>query len=104
MHKYEKQKVSCGGTDAKDTSDSIHTRHLMCMFDVVVHSRCRKMYAEHALERLQEDEQQHVSPGEDDEERMKRAVTSTLPKNLIARTPYKYISHYYSKPLYRRSS
>lgn len=41
---YIKQKVSCGGIDAQDISDYIHTRHPMCMFDVVMHSRCRKMY------------------------------------------------------------
>jgi hypothetical protein len=36
MHKYEKQKILCGGTDAQDISGSIHTRHLVCMFDVPV--------------------------------------------------------------------
>jgi hypothetical protein len=36
MHKYEKQKVSCGGTDAQGISGSIHTRHLVCMFVVAV--------------------------------------------------------------------
>jgi hypothetical protein len=38
MHKYEEQSVPYGGTDAQGTSDSIHTRHLMCLFDVVVRS------------------------------------------------------------------
>jgi hypothetical protein len=40
----------------------------MCIFDVVVHSRCRKMYAVQSLEQLLEDKQQHASPGEKDEE------------------------------------
>jgi hypothetical protein len=38
MHKYEEQNVSYGGTDAKGISDSIHTRYLVCMFDVAVQS------------------------------------------------------------------
>jgi hypothetical protein len=45
MHKYKEQIVPYGGTDAQGISGSIHTRHLVCMFDVVVHSRCRPMYA-----------------------------------------------------------
>jgi hypothetical protein len=36
MHKYEKQKVPYGGTDAQGISGSIHMRHLMCKFDVAV--------------------------------------------------------------------
>jgi hypothetical protein len=57
MHKYEEQKVPCEGTDAQGISDSIHMRHLGCMFDVVVLSRCRKLYAVQSLERSPEDEQ-----------------------------------------------
>jgi hypothetical protein len=57
MHKYEKQKVPYEGIDAQGLSDSIHTRHLGCMFDVVVLSRCRKLYASQSLERSPEDEQ-----------------------------------------------
>jgi hypothetical protein len=55
------------------------------------------MYAVQSLERLPEEEQQHVSPEEDAEEpdvdeaalfeRMKRPVVKTLPKNLIVCTP-----------------
>jgi hypothetical protein len=51
MHKYEEQSVPSGGTDAQGTSGSIHTRHLVCLFDVAVRSRCRKMYAVQSLER-----------------------------------------------------
>jgi hypothetical protein len=58
MHKYIKQKVPCGGTDVQGISSSIHTRHLICMFDVVVHSQCMKMYVVQSLERSLEDEQQ----------------------------------------------
>jgi hypothetical protein len=36
MYKYEEQSVPSGGTDAQGISSSIHTRHLVCMFDVVV--------------------------------------------------------------------
>jgi hypothetical protein len=68
MHKYEEQNVPCGGTDAQGISGSIHTRHLVCMFDVAVHSRCRKMYIVQSLERSSEEEEQHTSPGNDDEE------------------------------------
>jgi|SRR5688572_6744750 hypothetical protein len=91
MHKYEEQSVPSGGTDAQGTSGSIHTRHLVCMFDVAVRSRCRKMYAVQSLER---------SPGRRTAARVNlgrrrtarlwtitRAVAKTLPKNLIARTP-----------------
>jgi hypothetical protein len=53
MHKYKVQIVPCGGTDAQDISGSIRTRYLMCMFDVVVRSRCRQMYAVQSLERRQ---------------------------------------------------
>jgi hypothetical protein len=38
MHKYEEHSVHRGGTDAQGISGSIHTRHLVCMFDVVVRS------------------------------------------------------------------
>jgi hypothetical protein len=51
MHKYEEQSVPCRGTDAQGISDSIHMRHLVCLFDVAVQSRCRKMYAVQSLER-----------------------------------------------------
>jgi hypothetical protein len=51
MNKYKEQIVLCGGTDAQGISDSIHMRHFVCMFDVVVRSRCRKMYAVQSLER-----------------------------------------------------
>jgi hypothetical protein len=50
MHKYEEQNVSYGGTDAKGISDSIHTRYLVCMFDVAVQSWRRKMYVVQSLE------------------------------------------------------
>jgi hypothetical protein len=49
MHKYKEQIVPCGGTDAQGISGSIHTRHLVCMFDVVVRSRRRQMYAVRSL-------------------------------------------------------
>ena len=68
MHKYEKQKVPCEATDAQGISGSIHTRHLVFIFDVVVQIRCRKMYAVQSLKQSSEEEQQHVSPEEDDEE------------------------------------
>jgi hypothetical protein len=41
MHKYKELIVHCGGTDAQGISGSIHTRHLVCMIDIVVRSRCR---------------------------------------------------------------
>jgi hypothetical protein len=47
MHKYEEQSVPYGGTHAQGISDSIHKRHIVCLFDVTVQSRCRKMYAVH---------------------------------------------------------
>jgi hypothetical protein len=50
MHKYEEHSVPRGGADAQGISGSIHTRHLVCMFDVVVRSRCRQMYAAQSLE------------------------------------------------------
>jgi hypothetical protein len=50
MHKYDEQNVPRGGTDAQDISGSIHTRHLVCVFDVVVRSRCRQMYVVQSLE------------------------------------------------------
>jgi hypothetical protein len=51
MHKYKEQSVPCGGTDAQGISGSIHMRHLMCLFDVAIQSRCRKMYVVQSLER-----------------------------------------------------
>jgi hypothetical protein len=57
MDKYNR-KHPYGGTDAQGISGSIHTRHLVCMFDGVVHSRCRNIYAMQSLERSLEDEQQ----------------------------------------------
>jgi hypothetical protein len=51
MHKYEEQSVPYGGIDAQGIGGSIYTRHLMCMFDVVVRSRCRQMYAVQSHER-----------------------------------------------------
>jgi hypothetical protein len=51
MYKYEEQSVPYGGTDAQGISGSIHMRHLVCLFDVAVRSRCRKMYAVQSLER-----------------------------------------------------
>jgi hypothetical protein len=68
MHKYEEHKLPCGGTDAPDISGSIHMRHHVCMFDVGVYSRCKKMYAVQSLEWSPEKEQHHASPGEFDEE------------------------------------
>jgi hypothetical protein len=53
MHKYEDQSVPYGGTDAQGISGSIHTRHLMFMFNVVILSRCRQMYAVQSLKRRQ---------------------------------------------------
>jgi hypothetical protein len=50
MHKYKEQTVPCGGTDAQGILGSIHTRHLACMFDVVVRSRRRQMYTVQSLE------------------------------------------------------
>jgi hypothetical protein len=38
----------------------------VCMFDVDLQSRCMKMYTVQYLKRSPEDEQQHVSHGEDD--------------------------------------
>jgi hypothetical protein len=67
MHKYKEQNVPCRVTYAQVISGSIHTRHLMCLFNVAVQSRCRNMYVVQSLERSPEDEQQHASPEEDDE-------------------------------------
>ena len=90
MHKYEEQSVPSGGTDAQGISGSIHTRHLVCMFDVAVRSRCRKMYAVQSLERspgrrtaarvnLEGDEQQavddHASSREDAPQKSDRPHT-----------------------------
>jgi hypothetical protein len=41
MHKYKEQIVPRREIDAQGISGSIHTRHLVCMFDVVVR---RQMY------------------------------------------------------------
>jgi hypothetical protein len=85
MHKYEEQSVPSGGTDAQGTSGSIHTRHLVCLFDVAVRSRCRKMYAVQSLERspgrrtAARDEQQavddHASSREDAPQKSDRPHT-----------------------------
>jgi hypothetical protein len=56
MHKDKEHIVPCGGTDAQGISGSIHMRHLVCMFDVVVRSRCRQMYAMQSLERHRREE------------------------------------------------
>jgi hypothetical protein len=50
MHKYKEQIIPYRGVDAQGISGFIRTRHLVCMFDVVVHSRCRQMYAVQFLE------------------------------------------------------
>jgi hypothetical protein len=50
MHKYWKQKASCEGTDAQVISGSIHTRHLVCMFDVAVQIWYMKVYEVQSLE------------------------------------------------------
>jgi hypothetical protein len=84
MHKYEEQSVPSGGTDAQSTSGSIHTRHLMCLFDVAVRSRCRKMYAVQSLERSPVSGRRRTKQLD---KQITRAVAKTLPKNLIARTP-----------------
>ena len=47
----ENRKYFVEKTDAQGISDSIHTRHLVCMFDVVVRSRREQMYAMQSLER-----------------------------------------------------
>jgi hypothetical protein len=75
MHKYEKQNVSCGGTDAQATRDSIHTRHLVCLFDVAVRNRCWKMYAVQSLE---------TSPGDS---RIAAAATIMKMNNRSRKTP-----------------
>jgi hypothetical protein len=56
MHKYEEQSVPYGWTNAQGISGSIHMRHLVCMFDVVVHSRCRQVYTVQSLERRDDEE------------------------------------------------
>jgi hypothetical protein len=76
MHKYGNLKVPC------DISGSIHMRHLVCMFDVVIQIRCRQVYTVQSLERRWRQRTETALV-----ERMKRAVTSTLPENLIARKP-----------------
>jgi hypothetical protein len=65
----------------------------VCLFDVAVRSRCRKIYVVQSLERSSEEEQQHTSPEEDDEEQDVDEAASgrtdhassrnMLPKNLI---------------------
>jgi hypothetical protein len=60
MHKYEEQIVPSGGTDAQGISGSIHTRHLVCLFDVAVRSRCRKMYAVQSLDAPQKSNRPHT--------------------------------------------
>jgi hypothetical protein len=82
MHKYKEQIVPYGGTDAQGISGSIHTRHLVCMFDVVVHSRCRPMYAVQSHEWCR-----WRRTGSALVEWTERALACTLPKNLIACTP-----------------
>jgi hypothetical protein len=82
MHNHYEHNVPCRGTDAQDIVGSIHMRHLVCMFDLVVCSRCRQMYAVQSLE-----QRRRRRTGSSLVERTERAVTSTLPKNLIARTP-----------------
>jgi hypothetical protein len=66
----------------RDISGSIHTRHLVCKFDVVIHSQCRQMYAVQSHER-----RRRWGTWSALVEQTKRAVASTLPKNMIARTP-----------------
>jgi hypothetical protein len=56
MYKYEEHIVHCGRTEAQGISGSIHTRHLVCMFDVVVHSRCRQVYAVQSLNGADDEE------------------------------------------------
>jgi hypothetical protein len=51
MQKYKERIVLYRGTDAQGISGSIQTRQLVCMFDVVVRSRCWKKYAVQSLER-----------------------------------------------------
>ena len=75
MHKYQEQSVPYGGTNAQGISGSIHMRHLVCMFDVVVRSQHRHMYAVQSLERRRRRGTLSVLV-----ERTKRAVASTLPK------------------------
>jgi hypothetical protein len=36
MHKYKEHNVPCGGISAQGIRDSIHTRPLVCMFNVAV--------------------------------------------------------------------
>jgi hypothetical protein len=57
-------------------------RYLVCMFDVVVCSRRMEMYVVQSHER-----RRRRGTWSTLVERTKRAVASTLPKNLIARTP-----------------
>jgi hypothetical protein len=79
MHKYEEQSVSRGGTDAQGIHGSIHTRHLVCMFGVVVRSRYRQTYVVQSHEWCRRWRIGLVLA-----ELTERVVASTLPKNLIA--------------------
>jgi hypothetical protein len=45
MHKYEEHNVPGGGTDTQGTNGSIHISYLVCLSDIAVRSRCKKMYA-----------------------------------------------------------
>jgi hypothetical protein len=97
MHKYEEQSVPYGGTDAQGISDSIHTRHLVCLFDVAVQSRCMKMYAMQSLERSSRRiTSALVTPERRRTAGCRRSVGTNRsreqsrrrsPKNLIAHTP-----------------
>jgi hypothetical protein len=49
MHKYLEQSVPYGCSDAQGKSGFIHTRYLVCMFDVIVRSRRRQIYAVRSL-------------------------------------------------------
>jgi hypothetical protein len=97
MYKYEKQKVFCGGTDAQDIGGSIHTRHLVCMFDVAVQIRCKKMYAVQSPRTVAgRRTTTRVARGRRRRTRCRRSSTGRTdetssreyaPKNLIVRTP-----------------
>jgi hypothetical protein len=65
MHKYKEHNVHYGGTDAQSISGSIHTRHLVCLFDVAVQNRCRKMYVVQSFKWSPKEEQKHTSPRKD---------------------------------------
>jgi hypothetical protein len=82
MHKYKEQSVPYEGVDAQGISGSIHTRHLVCKFDIVICSGCRQVYGVQSLE-----QRRRRRTGSALVERTERAVVSMIPKNLIARTP-----------------